>query len=353
MKIKTNSLIINASAGHGKDYTTEIIQKSSEEKTEIISFSETIKFIVSRNLNYNIQKQFPKNTHQEILDILKNDRHDIKIIGNLNMRAFLQNFMGDNILRKINPTINILFTAQKMKESLLENNDTIFLCNDNRYENEQEFLLKFNQIEKESKIDYLNDYIKENQSKMEDLNILNFLENELNKISNQDNTYKSMIIRDFMTIHSKTRKYQEPKQNGFQKNILKDFNYEDISNMSIKEGLNMGIINIFRPLIPLDTNKNTKLNEIKSIIEDFHSISKKEIENISKNYSNFNIDFNIENIKKYGFLRADPNHISEKILNKRKPEYILNLPENFFNLKDFFKKQFIVEIKKNIKKHKI
>ena len=51
------------------------------------------------------------------------------------------------------------------------------------------------------------------------------------------------------------------------------------------------------------------------------------INEIESNYTQFNIDFNYDNITKYGFLRANPNHPSERELDERKPEALINYPE--------------------------
>ena len=147
-----------------------------------------------------------------------------------------------------------------------------------------------------------------------------------------DNVYKTMIIRDFMTFHKKTRDFSISKEKGFQKKLLKNFNYNSISKMSTQQGIDLGVINIHRPLLPENILKKIKESELHTQINDFNKFKNNELDKIIENYSKFNIDFNIKNVEKYGFLRADPNHPSEKILEKRKPEKIFNLPKYHSNL---------------------
>ena len=61
---------------------------------------------------------------------------------------------------------------------------------------------------------------------------------------------------------------------------------------------------------------------------DFTNLSLIEVNKIEESYNKFNIDFNVENIQKYSFLRADPNHISERQLDGRKPAAFLNNPKD-------------------------
>jgi hypothetical protein len=324
---KLNSLTINAAAGHGKDYTMDIINELIDIKTNKLSFSEAVKEMVAKNLPERVTGKF-KEKNIELLNILKDERHDIKVFGNMNMRKFLQVFMGNEILRSINPSINMLFTANKMKESLLVNPDCLFVCSDNRYANEQEFLIKFNQVSKDLREDFLNDYLLKNKTILNNFEIISIIENNLSELSKDsiDDKYASRLIKTFMSEHNKLKIEDSTKIYNFD-NLMKDFNYDSLSSMSKEEGLKYGIIHVFRPLIPEGIKITFKNDQIKKEIMKYQNISDKDVNEIENRYQDYGIKFNIENIKKYSYLRADPNHPSESQLSQRKPEAFINYPE--------------------------
>lgn len=324
MKLNLNSIIINAQAGHGKDYTYEALKKIFNNELIKISFAEKLKSIIIDNLPEKISLNFNEKGI-ELLNKLKDEEHEVKVFGDLNMRSFLQTFMGNEIIRSINPKINMLFTAKYMIEELKKNNESVFVCTDNRYANEQEFLLKFNQVAKSERIDFLEDYISINQTNKEDLEIINLIEEKLKKYSKnkEDSKYLSKLVKDFMKEHSKIK--STIKNKSSYSDILKDFNYENISKLNKEEGLKMGIINVFRPILPI--NKKETENLKKDIME-YNNFSKKEVESIIDRYKEYGIEFNLENVKKYSILRANPNHLSEKELQKRKPLPFINNRED-------------------------
>lgn len=344
-----NSLIINGTAGHGKDYVLNSLSNIIKKNIIPLSFSKTIKSIIAKNLPEHVKKEFSDKNEIETLNILKDERHDINVYGNMNMRKFLQVFLGNEVLRKINPNINMLLTAQFMKEKIQNNNDFIFICSDNRYANEQEFLLKFNQVSENEKTFFLDDFIYNNKTKYNTFEIIEIIENGLKNqtLSKEDQNYMNKLTTDFIKLNQTLSNIEQP--NKSYSDILNNFDFQSIGNMSQKEGLNIGIINIFRPILPQDFNVNSSKQEIKKSIMDFTNLSLIEVNKIEESYNKFNIDFNVENIQKYSFLRADPNHISERQLDGRKPEAFLNNPEhsNLISIQEQIKNTL-----NNIKKEK-
>jgi hypothetical protein len=332
MKIPNkNALIINATAGHGKDYVLDSL--SDIIKTKIISLplSKPVKSIVAENLPQNVKDLFPEKSNMDILNTLKDDRHDINVFGDMNMRKFLQVFLGNEVLRGINSDINMLLTAQSMKEEIEKNDNFVFVCPDNRYTNEQEFLLKFNQINEFEKKDFLDNYMFNNKTEHNDFEIINIIEKGLNKYikSNQDKEYMSRLIKGFMKAHKPLMNVENTSQDY--SNILKDFDFKTIGKMNKEEGFNLGLINIFRPLKPLkqqNIKSDLSINDIKQSAMSFNNLSLQEVNNIEKIYNSFNLDFNYNNVTKYSFLRADPNHASERQLDGRKPEAFINNPKD-------------------------
>ena len=323
-----NTLIINGTAGHGKDYVLDSLPDIIQRDVIPVSFSKVIKTIVAKNLPEHIKEIFIDKDEMETLNILKDERHDINVYGDMNMRKFLQVFLGNEVLRKINPNINMLLTAQSMKNDIENNDDFIFVCSDNRYANEQEFLLKFNQVSENEKIEFLNDFIYNHKTKYNDFEIIEVIENGLKSQthSEEDQNYMSKLIIDFIKLHKPLSNVKKPKQDY--SDILNNFDFESIGKMSQKEGTDIGIINIFRPILPQGFNTNSSKQEIKQSIMDFTNLSLIEVNKIEESYNKFNIDFNVEKIQKYSFLRADPNHISERQLDGRKPAAFLNNPKD-------------------------
>lgn len=350
-----NTLIINGTAGHGKDYVLESIPDIIQRDIIPVSFSKTIKSIVAKNLPEHIKEIFIDKDDIETLNILKDERHDINVFGNMNMRKFLQVFLGNEVLRKINPNINMLLTAQSMKEDIKNNDNFVFVCSDNRYTNEQEFLLKYNQVSENEKIDFLNDFIYSHKTKYNDFEIIEIIENGLKSetLCEEDQNYMSKLIIDFIKLHKPLSNINKPEQSY--SNILNNFDFESIGNMSKKEGIEIGIINIFRPILPSDFNIESNRQEIKQGIMDFANLSLIDINQIEESYKKFNIDFNVENIQKYSFLRADPNHISERQLDNRKPEAFLNNPKDseLISIQDQIKETLKSTQKKIKQKHSI
>lgn len=329
MKISNkNALILNATAGHGKDYVLDSLPELLQKDIIPVSFSKPVKEMVANNLPDNIKELFPNHSNMEILNTLKDDRHDIYVFGDMNMRKFLQVFLGNEVLRGVNQDINMLLTAQLMKEQVENNDNFVFVCSDNRYANEQEFLLKFNQVSQDEKTDFLNNFMFNNKTQHNDFQIIEKIENGLKEEikSAQDSHYLHALITNFLKAHKPLTKVQETKQDY--SNTLNDFDYQSIGNMNQKEGFNLGVINIFRPLVPDNVNSLSTVQDIKQAAMRFNNLSLEDVNNIEENYNRFGLDFNYENVNKYSFLRADPSHPSERQLDGRKPEAFINNPKN-------------------------
>lgn len=346
MKNNPTLYILMAAAGHGKDYVKELIESELNKTSVEIKFAEKAKEIIATSLKSKfINSEMTVDEKIDKLNDLKDNQMSTKVLGDENMRKMLQVILGD-VIRTVNPNIHALFALKKIEENLENGNENLFICTDNRYINEQELLYPINLLStKEEKIDYIrwtiNEY-KTTSSANEILELFNKLTNEYIK-DGSDELMLNKIKMKFINEDNKLKNTEKPKLDYYE--FHKSINFNKIKEMSQKEGFQNGLINVFRPLI--EENKeyeNLSTNELKEKIKEFNNISMEKINEIESNYTQFNIDFNYHNITKYGFLRANPNHPSERELDGRKPEALINYPESHPNciknmISSFFEKE--------------
>jgi len=347
--MKQNFFILSAYPGHGKDFSLSLLNELTKEYFYQIQLALKAKEIISNSLHkkYLLGNEGNK---VEVLNYLKDKKMDEKILGNKNMRGVLQIILGD-VFRTINPNINILFTLKTMENKLLEN-VTSFVCTDNRYKNEQEFLYPLTKLNSnDEKIDYIRWQIRNNLTKYKRIEILEIFDDLTKEIrtNNEDIVMLNKIKIGFLEFNEKLNETEEEKNNYI--DLMKKIDFNNIGKMTKEEGLKNGLINIFRPIIPI--NYENEKSNILEVIEEYTKLPKEEIIFIKDNYNRYNIDFNVKNIHKYGFLRADPNHLSETDLNGRKPEPFLNIP--FYlegNLRDQLSNLLVQKKNDRIKKIK-
>lgn len=347
--MKQNFFILSAYPGHGKDFSLFLLNELTKEDFCQIQLALKAKEIISNSLHKRYLLGNEENK-VEVLNYLKDKKMDEKILGNKNMRGVLQIILGD-VFRTINPNINILFTLKTMENKLLEN-VTSFVCTDNRYKNEQEFLYPLTKLNtNDEKIDYIRWQIRNNltkYTKVEILEIFDHLTKDI-RITNEDIIMLNKIKIGFLEFNDKLNETEVEKNNYI--DLIKKIDFNNIGKMTKEEGLKNGLINIFRPIIPI--NYQNEKSNILEVIEEYTRLQKEEIIFIKDNYKRYNIDFNIANIHKYGFLRADPNHLSETDLNGRKPEPFLNIPFHLEgNLRDQLSNLLVQKKNYRIKKIK-
>lgn len=332
MKMKQNFFILNAYPGHGKDFTLSLLAEITKTDFTQIQLALKAKEIIAESLPSKFLTDISMNKVM-ILNNLKDKKMDTKVLGNCNMRNLLQIILGD-VFRTINPEINILFTLKKLEEQL-SNNSTNFICTDNRYRNEQEFLYPLTKLStNEEKIDYLRWRISNSKTKFTNVQILEIFDELTQKIiiDNKDISMLNKIKMYFLNENEKLNSTLEPI-NQYNE-LINSINFNNIGNMSKEQGIENGLIHIFRPILPIGEMCDEK-DLIKRII-DYTKFQEEDVLFIKNNYERYQIDFNSININKYGFLRADPNHLSERDLDGRKPEPFFNIP---LHLKDNLSKQ--------------
>jgi hypothetical protein len=341
--------ILMASAGHGKDYVKLLIEENINKKSKDIKFAETAKEIIATSLKSKfISSDMSIDEKINKLNDLKDNHMDTKVLGEENMRKMLQIVLGD-VIREVNPNIHALFALKSIEEQLINDSDYLMICTDNRYVNEQELIYPINLLEtKKEKVDYIRWAIDYNKTIMKTEDILNLFD-KLTKPYIDDSSDQSMINKikmKFIKENDNLNNTTKSELNYYE--FTKSINFKKIKNMSKKESFENGLIHIFRPLLPAN-EKYKNLNEESLIIAitEFNKSPKEDIKKIKNNYEIFDINFNYENIQKYGYLRADPSHYSETALNDRKPEAFFNFPETYEeNIKSEMKSFFLKEDKK-------
>ena len=329
MKKNPTLYILMASAGHGKDYVKELIENELDKKSIEIKFAEKAKEIIATSLKSKfINSDMSLEDKIDKLNDLKDNQMSTKVLGNENMRKMLQVILGD-VIRTVNPNIHALFALKKIEENLENDENSFFICTDNRYINEQEFIYPINLLStNEEKIDYIRWTINEYQTTKDSNEILELFD-KLTKPYIKDSSDESMLNKIKMKFINENNKLKETKNAKLDYyEFIKSINFDKIKEMSQKEGFEKGLINVFRPLLEENESyKSLNKEELKNKIKEFNNISEEKLNEIESNYNQFDIEFNYENIKKYGFLRANPNHPSERELDNRKPEALINYPE--------------------------
>jgi hypothetical protein len=346
--------IIQAFAGHGKDYTREILEEIIKKETKKIHFAKNAKEMIASSLKKKLVKNLTTNNEKlDKLNHLKDDCLDIKVLGDKNAREMMQLILGD-VIRTLNPEIHALFALKEMEKELLKSSPRIMICTDNRYKNEQELVYPVNLLEsKEDKIDYIRWRIQKHKTNYSNIEVLELFDS-LTKSSIKDKSDADMLNKIKMKLVNEIEILNNTSKpdNDFT-DFIESIDFNKIDNYSTAEGLEKGLINVFRPLLPEDF----KGQNYEDIIKTYNKINNEDLDKIKFYYEKSNVDFNIENIKKFGYLRADPNHSSECDLNGRKPEALRNIPmweKNNINklLKTIFKesqKKNIIQVYNNVK----
>lgn len=345
MIYKPTCFVINAFAGHGKDTVKDFMAQYYQTKlidSEQSSFAAKAKKMVADIIPEEVQNKFPDKNGVELLEYLKDNEHKIEIIPGFNTRKVLQVYLG-NVLRTLDPNIHISWRAKEMHKSMIEKDfNTVFLCTDNRYLNERSFLLTLNTIESNiEKIDYLRYFVNKNKpnfttQEIEKLFLEKFGSNEaLKNPKIQKLIQSTQEALNELDIPKSVKKYEEANP--------------DLSEKSFEEAMDLGFINIFRPMVSPDL-KSEPIDLIEHI-KTYSGTSDEKIQEMQYLYQSYGLSFDLKNLQKYGFLRADPSHPSEKELQKYLSERILNDPfdENQNNQLKTKLTQFLIKKENDLK----
>lgn len=339
-----------AFGGHGKDYIIDLLADVLDKETKSFSFSDGFKYIIAESMpeellnniksqikesDYNHngfqQKEVKELTLEEkyhLNEYLKNDRNDITVFGDLNMREIMIFLMGKNFIQKIDPFFKVKLTCLYGIENY--NDKTLFVANSTRYEEEILFTALLNT--KSSPTHFFKDFITLNKindpyQKVSQL-FLNLVVNY--DLSNVDTQFLQNLN---MNICKSYEKLENNHSTNPDKKILTEL--KDIKSKLLntnKDSVMLekyGIIHVFRSLLPRINNidDNNYLEHIKT----YNKLNDEEFKvflyKYKKIYSGFNLEFNLDNVFKYGAVRVNPLDASENALNAYKRKAILNVPD--------------------------
>lgn len=359
---KLNVITPLAFAGHGKDYIVELLSKLTNRKTETLSFSDGMKKIIAAAANkefiLNIKKQLNDNEIErfdtknqdgifELFEYLKNEKPNVTVFMDLNMRDFMIFIMGHSYLLDIDPNFKVKLACLDAIEKLKKNDNLLFVANSTRYEDELLFTFALNQSK--DPIEFFQNYISS-------INIPNFSEKNIQKnldvrLNYQLKNYETeFLYQIFLLLEEKNSAFLKYENNAINKDeflsFIKKQKAKYLSSTNYEKVFEYGVIHIYRPLLP---RVHRKIDDIDKAIIDYTHITTEELDLIKQQYAYYNIEFNQSNIEQLGFLRSNPFNESETTLNRYKPIAILN----HYNIDTESLRQQFKKIEKNKIKLKI
>ena len=353
MKLDTNFIYIAGYAGHGKDTTKMIVTDNYSNVFEDISMAETLKTNATSLINNEFIDITGVSDRLGCLNSLKDNFPERIFYAGLPTRKFLQK-LGTEFYRSLYDDIHTGFVALKILNSLEASSDPnlVFMSCDVRFPNELDFMMRLSTLKGEDLKDNLRFILNKIKASLPSIdNIIIHFEKTFNVDRNERDT--KLILDD---IISNFEILKNTKEN------LREWNIETTktAGMSKEEAIKYGLIHIFRPILnPELKYGNLKTKDIVEEVKLYTGLEYGKIADVMKYYKISEIDFNVDNIVKYGYVRADISHPSETSLNGLKPEAILSTPlknkdfeRNLLNvldvitLKDDLKDDLNVDLKK-------
>lgn len=312
--------IFSGYAGSGKDFYASQTRASFAGNSVNIAFADRFKNIIARHIPANILglDAFNDKSNLEVLDLLKNDYPEIKIYGDLNVRKFMQKLLGDTV-RSIQKDIHCAYLMQDYYNIMEEDKSTLFTCTDNRYENEQDYLLNINSIQdSKDRLNFVLSQIGDITRNIDNQNISsifnkNFSGNEVG-VNELDRSFLENIKFDFMRSIKELKEMPEP---DLYIPCVKFSNYDFAGSSRFELG-NLGLFRIFRKAVSDDFNienstEECLINEI-SIVA---SITNEKAKELLNNYASWGLK--CSDIEKYGVCRTSPILPSEReLVDKRR-----------------------------------
>lgn len=328
MKLKESIsvFLITSFSGHGKDFPTIALEENLNKEIIKINFSEKTKEIVTKNLPEHFNLLHHNKNNKEIIEIYKNFETDKKFVINLNIRDFFKILMGD-VIRNIEPSINLIFVLKEIEKNLLKNENTQFICLNAKYQDEKNTLLTLNKINNNiEKIEYIRNKIHECLKNIKTKTIIkNFEEQLINKTTEiHELIFFEKIMINLILELSILKKTIKPKKNN-----QKTYKFCNIKEMNYKEAIYNGVINIFKPIINFEVKSDLNHSDLIEELIKYNKISYDKACLYLKYYEKYKIKINAENIKKYGLIISNPLHNSEIESNFIKPDSMIN--NNFCN----------------------
>ena len=345
MKLDTNFIYIAGYAGHGKDTVKYFIKEKYAHEYHDIIMAETLKANAATLITPEMLDLTGKQTKIEALNDLKDNYADKIFFANYTTREFLQK-IGTEFYRSLDENIHTKFVAAKLLRILdnSKNDNVLFFATDIRFPNELNFMLKASQLQNEDLKDYLRYSLKTGVKSLPDNDsIIQRFEDTFSV--NRNDKKVGIIIESILNYVNEIRNVAD---------YSKEWHLEipNTHNIPKEKAIEYGYIHIFRPILDqlTDYDINLKGPQLINEVKKYTGLTTQKVVDVIKYYNNSDMDFNVENIRKFGFLRADVRHASEISINDRKPEALISTPlknGSFKNeLYDLLK---IIEIENNLK----
>lgn len=329
-KFPTKVLSIGGIAGHGKDTLKDFIIENYGQDNDFIQIrmANGLKNIASYLMPREKSAKMGYESTYEAMEDLKNNHPNEKIIGGFNARE-VQQRLGTEVLRGFIEEMNIIIECSKIANYKGEN--PVFYSADIRFRNELEFMVNLSK----DPVDFARYFIDKHRDEFsfDENDIIDkmaeVLGEEVRTVPEFDEMKEHIagIVQDIKNT---------PKPN--KEHTIESLTEIDFKSKTKEEAFKYGYINIFRPIlsdefIQENEGKIVPSAIIRREIADYTELSIDNIYDIQHYYRVSGIDFSVDNISKYGYLRASIAHISERDLDDHKPQPLVSEPMHRTDLK--------------------
>lgn len=321
------ALAISGTAGHGKDTVKDILIDAYSESSFIpIRMAAELKKIAATLLKDGKAEELGFDNNYDAMEHLKNTDQNYKVIGELNARQ-VQQKLGTEILRSFDDDIHIAFECAKIAN--FEAKNAVYYSADVRFPNELEFMINLVDDPK----DFAKDFVHKKQRDYKADDIIDKMSEVFGVDIRKDENYSKLIVEVDNSIKLIKETQKPEKQHTF-----KSIESFDMPNRTKEEAFELGYINVFRPIVSNDfiksqDGKNTPAALIRKEIRDYTQIPSDQVYDIQEFYKVSKIDFTLDNVSKFGFIRADISHPSERSLDNLKPQSLSSEPMHLIDFK--------------------
>lgn len=302
-------IILSGFAGSGKDFFSEKIGLKVDNK-EDVAFANRFKDIISRHIPKHISDRFQHSNRIDLLNDLKNNQPDVLVYDDMNMRKFMQTLLGGAV-RDIQKDIHCAYLMEDYYNIL--DNETLFVCVDNRYENEQDFVLNINSLNNnEDRANFVLGQIKNITQSIDSQTILDKFDEYFppdKALPPEDFLFIDRIKHDFITSISNLKKLPEPKKDipAF------DFSTCDFSQFNENDFGKLGLFRVFRKAVSDNFNFSiSDEDDISREIQKVAALTEKQADKLIEDYKSYNLP--LSDLKIYGVCRTNPTLPSEREL---------------------------------------
>lgn len=321
------ALAISGTAGHGKDTVKDILIDTYTDSTFIpIRMAAELKKMAATLLKDGKAAELGFDNNYDAMEHLKNTDQNYKVIGDLNARQ-VQQKLGTEVLRSFDSDIHIAFECAKIAK--IEEKNAVYYSADVRFPNELEFTINLIDDPKDFAKDFV--HSKDRNYKADDII------DKMSEVFNVDIRKNENFSKLLKEVNSSIALIEEtPKPERQHK--FRTLESIDMQSKTKEEAFELGYIDVFRPIVSSEfiksqSGKNTPAALIRQEIREYTQISSDQVYDIQEFYKISKIDFTLDNVSKFGFLRADISHPSERSLDGLKPQSLQSEPMHLVDFK--------------------